>query len=123
MPKAEITKTKDVTSKFRDVNEYDRIYQTEHGYHAKIRTVQRPSDPGILCFEITGSWVDDKTGKARVVDDLTFIVTHHEVTVRSESPTDLVQAIEDGRVLMAERVDLAAANHVAMKAMAGVKKV
>lgn len=118
MPKATITnEPKDITSKFRDINEGDRVFSTEHGFTAKIRTLRRVASPGVICVDISGSWVDDKTGKAKVLDETYFVLQHHEITVRAETATDLLADIEAGQIMMAKRVDLAAATYLAAQAI------
>ena len=112
----------DATSKFKGANDYDRIYRCARGYTVKVRVIDKSPTPSALTFEITGSWADDKTGKARLFDNATpFIVDPHELSVQSGTEVDLEELLETARVLMVERVSLTAANYFAKQSLLGVK--
>lgn len=113
---------RDITSKFEDVNAYDRIYRCKRGYVVKVRVSDRSASPAALIFEVTGSWADDETAKAKRFDAASlFIVSPHELIIRAETETDISGEIEAARQLMVERVSLAAANHKARQALRGVR--
>lgn len=112
----------DVTDRFGDVNAYDRLYRCTRGYIIKVRVTDRSATPSALAFEVTGSWADDATGKARRFGaSRHFIVSPHELAVHSETETDVAAEVEKARLLMVERVSLAAANHYARQALQGVR--
>ena len=112
----------DVTAKFRDVNEYDRIYETPRGYLVKVRVAAQPVLSTQLTFDITGSWADD-SGKARRFDDARpFIVPPDQYTVAPDSPVDLAAELETARRRMVDRVDQVAANYYAAAALANVRR-
>lgn len=115
--------TKDVTSKYKDVNEYDRLYETGRGYVVKVRVTARPMLSESITFDITGSWVDSKTGKARAFEDgEPFIVPKDQLTIAGDSPVDMETELQDARLRMVNRVDLIAANYYAAQALKHVRR-
>lgn len=116
------TEVSDITSKFEDVNAYDRIYRCQRGHVVKVRVTDRSASPASLIFEVTGSWADEATGKARWFDTASlFLVAPHELVIRSETETDVGGEVEAARLVMVERVSLAAANHTARQALQGIR--
>lgn len=116
------TNPTDVTTQFDDVNPYDRLYRCKRGHVVKIRVTDRSASPSALTFEVTGSWADEGTGKARSFDTASlFIVSPHELTIRAETETHVGAEVEKARLQMVERVSLAAANHIARQALQGVR--
>lgn len=113
---------KDITDQFTDVNEYDRIFQCSRGHTVKVRIEDISPTPSALVFRVTGSWADDKTGKARLFDNAQpFIVDPHEVTVNTDSEVDLTATLDEARHRMVERVSLTAANYFAKQSLLGVR--
>lgn len=112
----------DVTARFKDVNEYDRIYETGRGYLVKVRVTAQPVLSVQMTFDITGSWADED-GKARRFDDARpFIVAPDQLTVVPESSVDLAAELEAARLRMVERVDLVAANYFSAAALKHVRR-
>lgn len=114
---------KNVTRQYKDVNSYDKIYLADTGRTIKVRVEDISTSPSILSFRVTGSWADDKTGKALAFDTgEPFIVEPHELVIRLDSEVDLVKAIEAARLDMARRVEIAIENHIARQALKGIKR-
>lgn len=111
----------DVTPRFADVNEYDRIYETGRGYLVKVRVTAHPVLSTHLTFDITGSWADDDGKARRFADDRPFIVAPDQYTAAPDSPVDLAAELEQARLRMVRRVDLVAANYYAATALKNVR--
>ncbi|WP_332657375.1 hypothetical protein [Brevundimonas sp.] len=123
MPKAApVAETRDVTSKFKDVNDYDRIYETGRGYLVKVRVTAHPVTSTSLTFDITGSWAGDDGKARRFADDRPFIVQPDQYTLAPDSPVDLRAELEDARRRMVVRVDQVAANYYAAAALTNVRR-
>lgn len=104
---------RDVSDQFEDVNPYDRLYRSEHGYIVKVRLedVTKGIYPVFLC---TGSWADDATGKARRTGvEEPFIVPPQKHVIQGETPVDLDALKEEFRQAMVRSVDLIVANYQA----------
>lgn len=112
----------DVTPRFTDVNDYDRIYETGRGYLVKVRVTAHPVLSAHLTFDITGSWAGDDGKARRFADDQSFIVAPDQYTVAPESPVDLEAELEEARLRMVRRVDLVAANYFAAAALKNVRR-
>lgn len=112
----------DVTPRFTDVNEYDRIYETGRGYLVKVRVTAHPVVSTHLTFDITGSWAAADGKARRFDDDRPFIVAPDQYTVAPESPVDLAAELEEARLRMVRRVDLVAANYYAAAALPNVRR-
>lgn len=114
--------TTDVTAKFADVNEYDRIFETRHGWLVKVRVTAHPVTSTQLTFDITGSWADDK-GKARRFDDARpFIVAPDQYIAVPDNAVDLEADLQAARLRMVDRVDQVAANYYAAAALKHVRR-
>lgn len=123
MPKATpFGQVADVTARFKDVNEYDRIYETGRGYLVKVRVTAHPVTSTQLTFDITASWADEDGKARRFDDDRPFIVAPHQCTIAPESPVDLEAEVEAARRMMVDRVDLVAANYFAAAALKHVRR-
>ncbi len=72
-------------SGFADLNPYDRIYRTASGYVVKVRLLHHRYTPGWLIYKLSGSWVDENTGKAHPHGDGHFIVGEWEVQSKPEA--------------------------------------
>lgn len=108
-----MTPARDITDRFEDVNPYDRIYQSDHGYTVKVRLedVTKGIYPVFLC---TGSWADDATGKARRTGvEEPFIVPPQKHVIQGETSVDLEALKEEFRQAMVRSVDLIVANYQA----------
>lgn len=113
----------EVTSKYSDVNPYDRLYRDEHGYVIKVRVAARPAVSVSMTFDVTASWADDKTGKARLFDDgAPFIVAPMELTVMAESDTDLPALLDATRMKMVTAAGRAVANYYARQQLGNAVK-
>lgn len=119
----------DVTDKFDDVNDYDRIYRSEAGYLVKVRTDHLDDVPGRFLFLISGAWCDDETAKARPHGEGHFVLDHHSgtghaltvqhegpITLDDGTPIDLAGKLEESRHKMVRLVERAALHHQAASA-------
>lgn len=113
----------DVTSRFKSINPQDRIYRCERGYCIKVRVTDKTHTPARLDFVVTGSWADEATGKALVMDDFgPFVAGAHEVSIAAETEVDVSEKLEEARLFVVARTSLAAANHYAREALKGVRR-
>lgn len=118
-----MTLIKNVTRKFKDVNPYDQLFSNDQGHLIKVRVAGRPAVSETLTFDITGSWADEKTGKARLFDDGSpFILAPMELTVMPDSAVDLPAQIEAMRLKMVETAGRAIANYIARQQLGATIK-
>lgn len=115
----------DITDRFADLNDHDRVYSSPAGYTVKVKVLPRATGhPDRLCFVVSGSLCHDRTAKAQAFADGHFICGPHEVLIQNDSePGDLEDArrtlsarIEEARRMAVARVEAAALNHAAAAA-------
>lgn len=113
-----------ISDRFPDRNEHDEYYLTEHGWVAKVRVEDATTETHIV-FQISGSWAEEGSDRARRTESgQPFVLPPERHTVQHdnvEEPVDLVAFLEEKRLAMARRIDLAASNHYARVNLQGVK--
>ena len=114
----------DLTPETPDLNPNDRVYRSANGYVVKVKVVNVPTgDPARLNFVVSGSWCDEETAKAlpHAGGPKDRFILSRELAPHSDTPTDdLAGLIEEARQDMVRRVEQAAANEFARRALTGV---
>lgn len=110
----------EITDTFDDLNAWDRVYRTESGYTVKIKVQDISTTPALTSLRVTGSWVDDVTAKAKVLDEAYFIVEPHDIVFKTDSPVDIPAAVNEASLKVVQRVELAAINYAA-RASLGIR--
>lgn len=122
MIRTTLPQIEDITGRFDAVNPADRMYRCTRGYTIKIRVTDISATPGQLVFRVTGSWADDATGRAKVMEGLgPFVAGVHEIVIASETATEVAEHLDAARMKVVGQVSLAAANHYAREALSGVR--
>lgn len=103
----------DVTHKFDDLNDYDRVYDVK-GVTVKVRARVHPATAAeMLVYEVSGVLADPETGKALLFAGRPHLIGPHLVQVMNHSaePEDVKARIEEGFHLLAHRGRIASALH------------
>lgn len=129
MTKVDLNPIKNVTDLYTDVNPYDQLFENEHGYIIKVRVASRPVLSETLIFDISVSWADEKTGKAKLFDNQKpFILPAMEYQIKPDGedpeavPGETPEAAMERRLDKARRLMVvvagrAIANYVGMKGL------